>query len=44
MKKVAIIGAGPMGLAAAYELTKQGKQVDIYEFDDGGKLTSPASA
>ncbi len=34
MKKVAVIGAGPMGLAAAYELTKQGKQVDIYEFDD----------
>jgi len=34
MKKVAVIGAGPMGLAAAYELTKQGKQVDVYEFDD----------
>ena len=34
MTKVAIIGAGPMGLAAAYELAKQGKQVDIYEFDD----------
>lgn len=34
MSKVAIIGAGPMGLAAAYELAKQGKQVDIYEYDD----------
>ena len=34
MKKIAVIGAGPMGLAAAYELTKQGKQVDLYEFDD----------
>lgn len=34
MNKVAIIGAGPMGLAAAYELAKQGKQVDIYEHDD----------
>lgn len=34
MKKVAVIGAGPMGLAAAYELTKQGHQVDVYEFDD----------
>lgn len=34
MKKVAVIGAGPMGLAAAYELSKQGKKVDIYEFDD----------
>lgn len=34
MTKVAVIGAGPMGLAAAYELVKQGKQVDVYEFDD----------
>jgi protoporphyrinogen oxidase len=34
MKKVAVIGAGPMGLAAAYELSKQGNQVDVYEFDD----------
>ena len=34
MNKVAVIGAGPMGLAAAYELAKQGKQVDVYEFDD----------
>lgn len=34
MNKVAVIGAGPMGLAAAYELTKQGKHVDIYEYDD----------
>lgn len=34
MTKVAVIGAGPMGLAAAYELAKQGKQVDVYEFDD----------
>lgn len=34
MTKVAVIGAGPMGLAAAYELTKQGKQVDVYEYDD----------
>ena len=34
MNKVAVIGAGPMGLAAAYELAKQGKQVDLYEFDD----------
>ena len=34
MTKVAVIGAGPMGLAAAYELVKQGKQVDLYEYDD----------
>lgn len=34
MTKVAVIGAGPMGLAAAYELTKQGHQVDLYEHDD----------
>lgn len=34
MSNVAVIGAGPMGLAAAYELTKQGKQVDLYEYDD----------
>jgi protoporphyrinogen oxidase len=34
MKKIAVIGAGPMGLAAAYELVKQGNQVDLYEFDD----------
>lgn len=34
MNKVAVIGAGPMGLAAAYELVKQGKHVDVYEFDD----------
>lgn len=34
MKKVAVIGAGPMGIAAAYELTKQGNKVDVYEHDD----------
>jgi len=32
--RIAVIGAGPMGLAAAYELCKQGKQVDLYEYDD----------
>ena len=26
-----IIGAGPSGLAAAYELQKQKKQIDIFE-------------
>lgn len=34
MSKIAVIGAGPMGLATAYELTKQKHQVDLYEFDD----------
>lgn len=32
--KIAVIGAGPMGLAVAYELSKQGCQVDLYEYDD----------
>ena len=30
-RRVAIIGAGPAGLAAAYDLTRQGQQVTIYE-------------
>lgn len=34
MRKYAVIGAGPMGLAAAYDLARQGEQVDLYEFDD----------
>lgn len=34
MKKVAILGAGVMGLASAYELLKRGYRVDIYEADD----------
>lgn len=32
--KVAVIGAGPMGLAAAYELCKRGAQVQVFERDD----------
>jgi len=41
-QKIAVIGAGPMGLACAYELLKQGYQVDIYERDDriGGMSAS----
>lgn len=40
--RVAVIGAGPMGLASAYELTKKGWQVDLYERDDriGGMSAS----
>jgi protoporphyrinogen oxidase len=33
-KKIAVIGAGPMGLACAYHLLKQGYAVDVYEKDD----------
>lgn len=42
MKKVAVIGAGAMGLACAYDLVKEGYQVDIYEQDDriGGMSAS----
>ncbi|MFA7685207.1 MAG: NAD(P)/FAD-dependent oxidoreductase [Candidatus Gracilibacteria bacterium] len=41
-KKVAIIGAGPMGLVCAYELCKKGHDVTIYEKDDriGGMSAS----
>lgn len=33
MQKVAVLGAGPMGLAAAYHLTKAGMQVVVFERD-----------
>jgi heterodisulfide reductase subunit A-like polyferredoxin len=38
--KVAIVGSGPAGLAAAYDLAKKGHQVTIFEADDepGGML------
>jgi protoporphyrinogen oxidase len=32
--RVAVIGAGPMGLAVAYELAKRGDQVTVYEAGD----------
>lgn len=31
VKKVAVIGAGPAGITAAYELAKAGVQVEVYE-------------
>ena len=31
MKKVAVIGAGPAGITAAYELAKAGIEVEVYE-------------
>lgn len=33
-QRVAVIGAGPMGLAAAYELAKLGAEVTVFERDD----------
>lgn len=33
-KKVAVIGAGPMGLAVAYQLVKEGYKPIVYEVDD----------
>lgn len=41
-KKAAVIGAGPMGLACAYQLMKSGYHVTIYETDDrlGGMSAS----
>ncbi|ABK15842.1 NAD(P)/FAD-dependent oxidoreductase [Syntrophobacter fumaroxidans] len=33
MKRISIIGAGPMGLACAYYLLKRGFHVDVYEKD-----------
>jgi len=32
--RIAVIGAGPMGLAAAYQLAKQGAAVTVFERDD----------
>ena len=49
-RSVAVIGAGPMGLAAAYDLAKARRQVTVFERDDriGGmsahSSTSPARA
>jgi protoporphyrinogen oxidase len=41
-RTAAVLGAGPMGLAAAYELLKQGWAVDLYERDEriGGMSAS----
>ena len=41
-KHAAVLGAGPMGLATAYELLKKGWAVDIHERDDriGGMTAS----
>ena len=41
-KKVAVMGAGPMGLAVAYQLAKDGHDVTVFEADDrvGGMTAS----
>ena len=41
-KKVAIVGAGPAGLLAAFQLMQTGVEVDIYEAEDkyGGRVYS----
>jgi protoporphyrinogen oxidase len=41
-KKIAVIGAGPAGITAAYELAKQGVEVDLYEASEsvGGMAKS----
>ena len=41
-KKVAVLGAGPMGLVVAYELLKQGQEVVLFEADSvvGGMTAS----
>ena len=34
MQKIAVLGAGPMGLAVAYQLVKDGHKPVIFEADD----------
>lgn len=34
MANIAVIGAGPMGLATAYQLGKLGHRVEVFEYDD----------
>ena len=33
-QKLLVLGAGPMGLAAAYQAVKKGYQVEVLEADD----------
>jgi len=41
-KRIAVLGAGPMGLSCAYDLVRQGHRVTVYEADDriGGMSAS----
>lgn len=44
MKKIAVIGAGIVGLATAYELCRQGIEVSVYDADaKPGQGTSKAN-
>lgn len=38
MKKALIIGAGPAGLTAAYELLKRGKDIEVTVFEESGSM------
>ncbi len=43
MKKIAVIGAGIGGMAAAYDLSRAGHQVTIFEASDQVGGLAPAS-
>jgi protoporphyrinogen oxidase len=38
MKKVVVIGAGPAGLTAAYELLKSSKEYDVVILEETGDI------
>ena len=38
-ERIAVLGAGPMGLAVAYQLARDGHHPVLFEADDRGSLT-----